>query len=290
MTQPVVTGIYIHPVKSCRRVEVDHAVVSQYGLEGDREWQVQGPVGQFMTQRKFPALARVQPALVSGGLRLQCDGLPDLEVERPAAVNSHGKTATGSVPVADAGDEAAAWLERVLSIECRLTSIASGYERHPLIGGDDVFGQQVTFVDAAPVHLVSASSYRFLLEHAAEPFPIERFRPNLVVDGSGAWEEDTWQALSIADAELRVSLPWPRCTVPQVDQDTGERHREPAVVLKRFRWCSDASTLPAPVQPLIAGNALFGIAASIAPLGAVISRGAAVEVLATGTPLLAAPG
>ena len=87
-----------------------------------------------------------------------------------------------------------------------------------------------------------------------------------------------------------MSLPWPRCTVPQVDQDTGERHREPAVVLKRFRWCSDAPSLPAPVQPLIVGNALFGIAASIAPAGAVISRGAAVGVLATDTPLLAAPG
>jgi uncharacterized protein YcbX len=204
-------------------------------------------------------------------------------------VNSHGKTATGSVPVADAGDEAAAWLERAISIECRLTTIAPGYERHPLIGGDDVFGQQVAFVDAAPVHLVSASSYRFLLERAAEPFPIERFRPNFVVDGAEPYEEDTWQLLSIGDAEVRVSLPWPRCTVPQVDPNTGERHHEPAVVLKRFRWCSDASSLPAAVQPLIVGNALFGIAASIDPVGAVISRGETVDVLATGAPLLAAP-
>ena len=133
------------------------------------------------------------------------------------------------------------------------------------------------------------SSYRFLLERAAEPFPIERFRPNLIVDGAEPWEEDTWQSLSIGDAEVRVSLPWPRCTVPQVDQDTGERHREPAVVLKQLRWCSDASALPDAVQPVVAGNALFGIAASIAPVGTVIRRGATVEVLATGAPLLAAP-
>jgi hypothetical protein len=77
--------------------------------------------------------------------------------------------------------------------------------------------------------------------------------------------------------------------MPQVDQDTGQRHREPAVVLKRFRWCSDAPTLPAEVQPLITGNALFGIAASIAPVGAVIRRGATVEVLTTAAPLLAPP-
>jgi uncharacterized protein YcbX len=143
MTPPVVAGISIHPVKSCRRVEVEHAVVSQYGLAGDREWQVQGPAGQLMTQRKFPAMARVQPVPVDGGLRLQCDGLPDLDVQRPDTVNTHGKTATGGVSVADAGDEAASWLERALDIECRLTTIAEGYERHPLIGDHDLFGQQV---------------------------------------------------------------------------------------------------------------------------------------------------
>ena len=77
--------------------------------------------------------------------------------------------------------------------------------------------------------------------------------------------------------------------MPQVDQDTGERHKEPAVVLKRFRWCSQAPGLPEAVQPLMAGNALFGIAASIAPVGATISRGARVDVRATRTPLIAAP-
>ena len=286
---PVVTGISLYPVKSCRRVDVDQAVVNQYGLAGDREWQVQGPAGQLMTQRKFPALARVQPTPIPGGLRLECDGMPDLDVERPSHVDSEGNTMTGRVPVADAGDEAAAWFERVLAIGCRLTTIAAGYERRPLIGGDDPFAQQVTFVDAAPVHLVSAASHRFLVADAREPFPIERFRANLVVDGSEPWEEDTWQHVLIGTADLRVVMPWPRCAMPQIDQDTGARHREPAVVLKRHRWCTDATSLPASVQPVLTGNALFGVAASISPAGATITRGDQVDVRATGTPLLDPP-
>ena len=288
-SRPVVASIYIHPVKSCRRVEVDHAEVSRYGLLGDREWQVQGPAGQLMTQRKFPSMARVQPVPIPGGLRLTCDGLPDLEVQRPDRVDTEGNTMTGRVPVADAGDEAAAWLERALSIGCRLTTIASGYERSPLIGGDDPFAQQVAFVDAAPIHLISAASYRFLLDAAREPFPIERFRPNLVVDGCEPWEEDTWRSVSVGSAELRVVMPWPRCAVPQIDQDTGARHREPAVVLKRHRWCTDASSVPPAWQPVLAGNALFGVAASITPSGARITRGDPIEVHATGGPLLVAP-
>lgn len=288
-SRPIVAGIYLHPVKSCRRVAVDRAEVSQYGLLGDREWQVQGPAGQLMTQRKFPAMARVQPALISGGLRLMCDGMPDLDVPRPDAVNAEGSTMTGRVPVADAGEEAAAWLTRALAIDCRLASVAAGFERRPLIGGTDPFAQQVTFVDAAPIHLVSAASYRFLLDDAGEPFPIERFRPNLVVDGCQPWEEDTWESLSIGAADLRVVVPWPRCAVPQVDQDTGERRREPAVVLKRHRWCDDASTLDPAWQPVVAGSVLFGVAASISPAGATISRGDAVEVRATRSPLLGPP-
>jgi uncharacterized protein len=286
---PFVANIYLHPVKSCRRLEVDQAVVSQYGLLGDREWQVQGPTGQLMTQRKFPAMARVQPEPIPGGLRLMCDGMPDLEVQRPAGVDSEGNTMTGRVPVADAGDEAASWFERVLSIGCRLTTIGAGYERRPLIGGADPFAQQVAFVDAAPVHLINAASYRFLLDDAREPFPIERFRPNVVVDGGEPWEEDTWRSVSIGAVDLRVVMPWPRCAMPQIDQDTGERHREPAVVLKRHRWCTDASSFPPPLQPVIAGNALFGVAASITPAGATITRGDAVDVLATGAPLLDPP-
>ena len=77
--------------------------------------------------------------------------------------------------------------------------------------------------------------------------------------------------------------------MPQIDQDTGIRHREPAVVLKRHRWCSDATGLPESYRPLLAGNALFGLAASIGPAGAVITRGDVVVVHATGSPLLDPP-
>ena len=266
-----------------------HAVVGRYGLQGDREWQVQGPDGRMMTQRKFPALARVQPIPIPGGLRLEHEGMPDLEVERPDEADRDGETLFGRVPLADAGDEAAAWFERVLAVPCRLTAIATGYRRRVVVGGEDLFGQEVSLADAAPVHLVNAASHRFLLSHAAEPFGVERFRPNLVVDGCDPWEEDAWRLVSVGNARVQVVLPWPRCAVPQVDQDTGRRRREPAVVLKRFRSCSEAPSLPEARRALISGKALFGVGASMAPEGAVVGLGEPVEVLATGEPPLAAP-
>jgi uncharacterized protein YcbX len=68
MTPAVVTRIYIHPVKSYLRVEVDHAVVSQYGFEGDREWQVQGPVGAVISRgAAVEVLATDTPLLAAPG-------------------------------------------------------------------------------------------------------------------------------------------------------------------------------------------------------------------------------
>jgi hypothetical protein len=286
--RPAVTAIHLHPVKSCRRVEVGRAAVGRYGLVGDREWQVQGPAGQVMTQRKFPGLARVRPTLLEGGLRLEHDEVPAIEVARPEAADRDGKTLLGPVALGDAGDEAAAWFERLLSVTCRLTAIAPGYERRVEFG-EDIFGQEVSLADAAPLLLANAASHRFLLEHASEPFGIERFRPNLVVDGCDPWAEDTWRTVSVGTAVVQVALPWPRCAIPQVDQDTGDRRREPALVLKRFRWCTDAPRLPDDIRPLMAGNALFGVAASIQPEGAVVAIGDPVEVVTVDEALVAVP-
>ena len=122
--RPAVTEIRLYPVKSCHGHRVDAAVVGRYGLQGDREWQVQGPDGQMMNQRKFQGLARVRPFPTPSGLCLEHDDMPALDVRRPDAVTGDGKTLFGRVPVADAGPEAGASFEQVLGIECRLTAIA----------------------------------------------------------------------------------------------------------------------------------------------------------------------
>jgi uncharacterized protein len=213
-------------------------------------------------------------------------------VARPERVDCEARTGLGRIPLGDAGAEAAAWFEGVLGTPCRLTAIAEGYTRR-IVLGDDLFDQEVSLADAAPVLLVNAASYRHLLQNASEPFGIERFRPNVVIEGCDPWDEDAWEQVAIGAAEAHVVLPWPRCAIPQIDQHTGQRHREPALVLKRLRWCSDASGLREELRGLVAGNGLFGAAASIGPQGASICVGDPVEVLRRREPLVllaAAPG
>ena len=299
---PHVAAIHLHPIKSCHRVEVDEAVVGAFGLVGDREWQVVDLDGAFLTQRVHPALARVHPASTATGVVLRCDGQPDLAVARPARVDTTADTYTGRVPVGDAGDEAAAWFERLIGVPCRLVAMTEGYERTfavPAAAFPDpssslaaaverATASAMSFADAAQVLVVNAASHRDLAERAVEPFGLDRWRANVLVEGADAWTEDTWRRVRVGDATLDIGLPWPRCAVPQVDQDTGERHREPAVVLRARRWCTTADEVPSFLRPMLEGQALFGVMAAAGPVGVRIAVGDAVEVLESGPAVLPA--
>jgi uncharacterized protein YcbX len=299
---PHVAAIHIHPVKSCHRVELDEAIVGAHGLVGDREWQLIDPGGGFLTQRAHPVLARVHPERTDTGIVLRCEGRPDIAVERPRRVDTTAHTYTGQVPVADAGDEVAAWFEALIGAPCRLVAMTDGYERRFQIPAaafpDPTSGlaaaverssaTQLSLADGAAALVINAASHRDLADRASEPFGLERWRANVIVDGAEPWVEDTWRRLQVGDVTLDVGLPWPRCTVPQVDQETGARHREPALVLKARRWCTTADELPELLRPVLEGNALFGVTAAATPVGARIAVGDGVAVLETGPALLSA--
>jgi uncharacterized protein YcbX len=66
--------------------------------------------------------------------------------------------------------------------------------------------------------------------------PMNRFRPNLVVEGSEPFEEDTWKKIRIGSTVFHVVKPCARCPIPTIDQETGERRSsEPTRTLATFR-------------------------------------------------------
>ncbi|MEZ5232354.1 MAG: MOSC N-terminal beta barrel domain-containing protein [Acidimicrobiales bacterium] len=287
MAAGTVSALHIHPIKSCRRIELQEATVSAYGLAGDREWQVVDADGGCLTQRQHPRMALVAPELIDGGLHLRAPGHGSIDVARPTAEDRTVLAILGDeVPVGDAGDDVAAWLSAVLGTTCRLVAITRPDARRVKL----VPQQPVSFADAAPVLVANTASLAFLQQRAAEPFGMDRFRPNIVVDTDAPWAEDTWQRFSVGAAEIEALLPWPSCAVPQVDQDSAERHREPAVVLKAHRWSTAAPPgMSRGLASLFENKSFFGIACAIAPDGATIRVGDPLTVHETREPLLAAP-
>ena len=81
----------------------------------------------------------------------------------------------------------------------------------------------------------SSASLEDLNSRLDRPVPMNRFRPNLVIDGCGPYEEDGWKRIRIGEVEIELVKPCSRCTIPTVDQETGIAGTEPLRTLAGYR-------------------------------------------------------
>lgn len=284
------SAIHVHPVKSCGRIEVERVAVDATGLRHDREWQVVDDEGKPVTQRQQPVLATVQPRIQGDAVSLEAGEHGATVLRKTSTRPAEVRSLFGApVDAVDGGDQAAEWVSDLLGQSCRFAAVTDSSDYH-LPQKFRLWDQAVTFVDAAPILIANTASLAWLQERAGESFGMERFRPNLVIETDSPWIEDTWGDIDLGATQLHAWLPWPRCAIPQVDQTTGERRREPAVVLKAHRWCTSAESVEPAWRPVLEGSPLFGVACSIGPAGTELAVGDQLTVSSTREPVIAPPG
>ncbi|KPI26811.1 MOSC domain containing protein [Actinobacteria bacterium OV320] len=200
MTVARLVGITYYPVKGCAGTELSEAVLTSTGLLHDRTYAIADEKGDLRWQWGDPGLALITPESTEGGLTLRAPG------RDPVRADS-----------ADVHD----WLTDVLGAPSTLVRPPAG--------------------NSGRLHLVSRASLDALnhriTERGATPLPMNRFRPNLVVDG---WDtphtEDGAARLTIADTELAHTEDTIRCAITMVDQRTGRRSGpEPLRTLADYR-------------------------------------------------------
>jgi MOSC domain-containing protein len=237
----MVASLHIYPVKGCRAVDLDEAVVEPWGLAGDRRWLIVDADCQFMSQRKHPALARVVVIPGPGAdITAATGGYPSLRVQAPDESAELLKVAVwrSTVLAAAAGPEADAWFSAYLGEPVRLVYLDDPTRRavDPDYGAD---GDTVSFADGYPLLLTSTASLdqlgQWLTENGDQPVAMNRFRPSVVVSGYRPWEEDRWRRIRIGDVSFRVAKPCGRCVVTTTDQTTGERGSQPLKMLAARR-------------------------------------------------------
>ena len=228
-------GLYYYPIKSCRGTSLTEAVVGVRGIAADRHWMVVDERGTFLSQRELPRMALIAPRLGGGGLEVGAPGMPPLTV----AVGHDGRRADVNVwddrcAAIDEGDAAAEWFTRFLGTACRLVRMPDDEVRHvdPTYASP---GDQVGFADGFSFLLTSRASLDELNRRLPTPLPMNRFRPNLVIDGVTAFEEDGWRHIRIDGITFTVAKPCARCVTTTTDQNTAERSKEPLRTLATFR-------------------------------------------------------
>ncbi|MBC1184749.1 YcbX family protein [Kluyvera sichuanensis] len=269
--------LFIHPVKSMRGIGLTHAFADISGMAFDRIFMITEPDGTFITARQFPAMVRFTPAVLHDGLHLTApDGSSALVrfvdfVGQPSPTEVWGNHFTSRI----APDAINQWLTPFFKRDVQLRwlgdDLTRRVKRHDAV--------PLSFADGFPFLLTNEASLRDLQQHCRASVRMEQFRPNLVVTGAQAWEEDSWKTLRIGDVVFDVVKPCSRCIFTTISPEKGQKHpaAEPLSTLQSFR------TNPAN------GDVDFG-QNLIARNSGVVRVGDEVEILTTGPAIVYGAG
>ena len=276
---PTLSQLILYPIKSCAGMPVESATLLEAGLMAhgvhDREWMLVTPDGQFLTQREFPRMACIAPRPDHGFLRVRAPAMPDLLLPldwhddlAPLTVRVWDDT----VDAADCGEAAAAWFTEMLGVRCRLVRFKRDVVRPTSGKWTNGVPTRTRFADGYPLLLIGQGSLddlnARLVAAGRSPLPMDRFRPNLVVDGMEAFEEDYLDELTLGPIAIRPVKPCARCPVPSIDQATGEIGPDPLDIMQRYR-----------ANPRVDGGICMGMNCIVgAGVGEVLETGMELDV------------
>lgn len=257
--------LWLYPIKGCGGFTVPSAVLAPTGLEvngiGDREWVVVDDDHEFLSQRELPKMALIETRLTADSLRVKAPEMLQLEVpfETEGEVVSARvwNDAVGAVTQGTLVDE---WFSQFLGQRCSLLRFDPEGQRLSNRKYTGAAAAPYKFADAFSLLVCSSASLADLnarLDAQGQPtITIERFRPNIVLDGIEAFDEDYIDRLTIgSEARLQVVKPCVRCTVPNVDLKNGQVSLEPGATLAAYRTRVDAGGITFGVNAIVAAGA-----------------------------------
>lgn len=244
----ILSELVLYPVKSCAGISLPEATLTRAGLAHetihDREWMVVSEDGQFLSQREHPRMALVVPRLAGAMLELSAPGMPRLDVSlaMPAAACAPTREVQvwdDRVPAFDCGAAAGAWFSQVLGLPCRLVRFHTHARRLASARWTGKLLAPTRFADAFPLLVIGAASLADLNDKlraaGRDPLPMNRFRPNLVIDAMEPFEEDYVESFALGAAQVRPVKPCARCPIPSVDQSSGLHGLDPLDILHSYR-------------------------------------------------------
>jgi uncharacterized protein YcbX len=219
--------------------------------------------GRFVTQRDLPRLALIEPSLTGAALELSAPWNGRLAV--PLDFAGAARTVTvwnDSFPALDQGDDAAAWLSSALQLPLRMVRFDRSVKRHCNAAFAGESGAHTAFADAYPLLILSEASLADLNSRLTEPLPMNRFRPNVVLSGIDAYDEDHIDEIRAGGLAFKLIKRCTRCQITTTDQTTGAVGTEPLLTLGGYRMNAEL------------GGVTFGMNAIVtAGVGLALHRG-----------------
>lgn len=221
----------IYPVKSLKGIAVDKALATEKGFLFDRHWMIVNPKGQFLSQRQLPKMAQIETQLTESHLRLKhfaMDSELNIAFNSSPTESLKARVWKNEVNVLDEGHEASLWLTEVLQAPwpVRLVKMADDETRvvdqseKPMQGKSSVVTE---FADGFPYLIANQASLERLNQQLNKAIPMDRFRPNIVVDSGVAFAEHGWSQLQLGEIIFSLRYPCERCVVTTIDQQNATK-------------------------------------------------------------------
>ena len=287
------TEINIYPIKSLKGISVETATVEPRGLRNDRRWMLIDGDGTFMTQREFPQMAAISVGVDGELLYVSADGFGTLELPLSPETGDRRQLSVWGNPCEGEAYEAVIneWFSDAVGETCELVYMPDDARRdiNQLFNkGDEI----VSFADGYPLLVIGEASLADLNTRilgaerlagrlpAFRRVPMNRFRPNIVVEGSEPFAEDHWTRIRVGDAVFRSTKPCARCVITTVDQAKGEFDgKEPLKTLASYRMAKNVIPDRLAALGMSETAVLFGQNLIAETPGETIRVGATVTVL-----------
>ena len=186
-----VTALWRYPVKSMQGEQLTEASLGPTGIIGDRDWAlIDDETGLALTARRQPELLYASAALVDDGVRIT---LPD-----------------GSV--APDNDALSAWLGHAVTLTRASPGAVGTYEIALDFEHEDTAEWFQWQGPAGSFHDSTRTQVSIIGAETVCGWDMRRFRPNVVVDGTG---EDGWvgSTIHVGGAALNVVKAIDRCVI-----------------------------------------------------------------------------
>lgn len=241
---PHITQLFTYPIKSCKANPAVSLQLETRGFLHDRRMALVNPeTKKIMTGRNHPQILKLSVTIADGAYHAQL-GPQSIRFEISdfsPRISPVDLWAQEQHPAHFAADFVNQWFSEHLGVDCLLAWMGDDCRRAlPENVPSNYRGQPsdlVSYADDFPVLLASESSLADLNARLAEPVTTLHFRPNIVIQGLDAFEEENFTSVRIGTCEFEVAQACPRCVFTTIDPVTGvkSQEQEPLRTLTSYR-------------------------------------------------------
>ena len=231
----VIKELYNYPVKSLAGNKLESVFVEKRGFANDRRFMFINQNNKFITARSHHQLTQIKVHLKDSELIFN---------NSSKQINQPIQLSPDKINVSIWDSESNCHLIENNIIDEWISDLCGESLRLVYMADDDIrevnnkygkSGDIVSFADGYPILIANSKSLEDLNQRLKKPIKINRFRPNLVVEGNLPWEEDNWKKIKIGELIFRIVKPCARCVITTLDPETGEMGNEPLNTLSKFR-------------------------------------------------------